>query len=53
VLIAARVIIGLAVGSAALVGPLYLSEIAPTEVRGAITSLNQLMIVCGILAALS
>ena len=51
VLIAARVIIGLAVGSAALVVPLYLSEIAPTEVRGAITSLNQLMIVCGILTA--
>ncbi|MBV8217498.1 MAG: sugar porter family MFS transporter, partial [Solirubrobacterales bacterium] len=51
VLIAARVIIGLGVGSAALVVPLYLSEIAPTEVRGAITSLNQLMIVCGILAA--
>jgi sugar porter (SP) family MFS transporter len=51
VLIGARVIIGLAVGSAALVVPLYLSEIAPTEVRGAITSLNQLMIVCGILAA--
>jgi len=51
VLISARIIIGLAVGSAALVVPLYLSEIAPTEVRGAITSLNQLMIVCGILAA--
>jgi sugar porter (SP) family MFS transporter len=51
VLIAARVIIGLAVGSAALVVPLYLSEIAPTEVRGAVTSLNQMMIVCGILAA--
>src|SRR5436305_3080350 len=40
VLIAARVIIGLAVGSAALVVPLYLSEIAPTDVRGAIASLN-------------
>jgi MFS transporter, SP family, sugar:H+ symporter len=51
VLIAARFIIGLAVGSAALVVPLYLSEIAPAEVRGAITSLNQLMIVSGILAA--
>src|SRR5207302_6642902 len=51
VLIAARVIIGLAVGSAALVVPLYLSEIAPTEIRGRIASLNQLMIVCGILAA--
>jgi SP family sugar:H+ symporter-like MFS transporter len=51
VLVAARVIIGLAVGSAALVVPLYLSEIAPTEIRGAIASLNQLMIVSGILAA--
>ncbi|HEX4717183.1 MAG TPA: sugar porter family MFS transporter [Thermoleophilaceae bacterium] len=51
ILIAARFIIGLAVGSAALVVPLYLSEIAPTEVRGAVASLNQLMIVGGILAA--
>jgi MFS transporter, SP family, sugar:H+ symporter len=51
VLVAARVIIGLAVGSAALVVPLYLSEIAPTEIRGAVASLNQLMIVGGILAA--
>jgi SP family sugar:H+ symporter-like MFS transporter len=51
VLIAARVVIGLGVGSAALVVPLYLSEIAPTEVRGAVSSLNQLMVVSGILAA--
>jgi MFS transporter, SP family, sugar:H+ symporter len=51
VLIGARFVLGLAVGSAALVVPLYLSEIAPTQIRGAIASLNQLMIVCGILAA--
>jgi sugar porter (SP) family MFS transporter len=51
VLIAARFILGLAVGSTALVVPLYLSEIAPTEIRGAVASLNQLMIVVGILAA--
>jgi sugar porter (SP) family MFS transporter len=51
VLIAARFILGLAVGSAALVVPLYLSEIAPAKIRGAIASLNQLMIVGGILAA--
>ena len=51
VLIAARVVIGLGVGTAALVVPLYLSEIAPTEVRGAVSSLNQLMVVSGILAA--
>jgi sugar porter (SP) family MFS transporter len=51
VLIVARVILGLAVGSAALVVPLYLAEIAPTEARGAVASLNQLMIVGGILVA--
>jgi sugar porter (SP) family MFS transporter len=51
VLIAARFILGLAVGSAALAVPIYLAEIAPTNVRGAIASLNQLMIVTGILAA--
>src|SRR5205085_6483101 len=51
VLIAARVIIGLAVGAAAMVVPLYLAEIAPAEDRGRITSLNQLMIVSGILVA--
>jgi SP family sugar:H+ symporter-like MFS transporter len=31
--------------------PLYLSEIAATEVRGSITSLNQLMITVGIQVA--
>jgi MFS transporter, SP family, sugar:H+ symporter len=51
VLLAARFILGLAVGCSALVVPLYLSEIAPTEIRGAISSLNQLMIVGGILVA--
>jgi SP family sugar:H+ symporter-like MFS transporter len=51
VLVAARFVIGLAVGAAALVVPLYLAEIAPTEVRGAVAALNQLMIVGGILVA--
>jgi SP family sugar:H+ symporter-like MFS transporter len=51
ILIAFRFVLGLAVGSAALVVPLYLSEIAPKEIRGAISSLNQLMIVSGILVA--
>jgi sugar porter (SP) family MFS transporter len=51
VLVAARFILGLAVGSAALAVPIYLAEIAPTDIRGAIASLNQLMIVTGILAA--
>jgi SP family sugar:H+ symporter-like MFS transporter len=51
VLVLFRVVLGLAVGTAALVVPLYLSEIAPTQIRGAISSLNQLNIVVGILLA--
>jgi sugar porter (SP) family MFS transporter len=51
VLVFFRVVLGLGVGSAALIVPLYLSEIAPTQIRGAISSLNQLNIVFGILFA--
>jgi SP family sugar:H+ symporter-like MFS transporter len=51
VLVLFRVVLGLGVGAAALVVPLYLSEIAPTQIRGAISSLNQLNIVVGILLA--
>lgn len=51
VLVGARFVLGLAVGSAALIVSLYLSELAPTEIRGAVTSLNQLMVVSGILLA--
>jgi MFS family permease len=51
VLLVARFVLGLAVGCSALVVPLYLSELAPTEIRGSVTSLNQLMITVGILVA--
>lgn len=51
VLILFRFVLGIAVGAAALIVPLYLSEVAPTEIRGAISSLNQLMITVGILVA--
>ncbi|MBA3231615.1 MAG: sugar porter family MFS transporter [Acidobacteria bacterium] len=50
-LIFMRLIGGLAVGAASLTVPLYLSEMAPARIRGAIASLNQLMIVIGILSA--
>lgn len=50
-LIAWRMVLGLAVGIAAVLVPLYLSEIAPTRQRGSVASLNQLMIMIGILLA--
>jgi MFS family permease len=43
-----RVVIGLAIGAASFAVPLYISEISPTRVRGALVSLNQLMITIGI-----
>ncbi|MDI6936049.1 sugar porter family MFS transporter, partial [Serratia sp. Se-PFBMAAmG] len=50
-LIAARVVLGLAVGGASYTAPLYLSELAPEKIRGSMISLYQLMITIGILAA--
>ncbi|UOQ45148.1 sugar porter family MFS transporter [Halobacillus salinarum] len=51
VLVIGRVILGLAVGGSTAIVPVYLSEMAPTRSRGALSSLNQLMITIGILIA--
>lgn len=45
----ARVLGGLGVGVAFTVAPIYLGEIADTEVRGALGTLLQAMLYCGIL----
>jgi len=51
ILVLGRLIDGVAIGFASIVGPLYISEIAPPKIRGALTSLNQLMVTVGILAS--
>ena len=50
-LIAARVVLGLAIGLATFTAPLYLAEVAPERIRGAMISTYQLMITIGILVA--
>lgn len=48
-ILASRFIMGLGVGAASVVVTIYLSEMAPTDKRGILTSLNQLMVTLGIL----
>lgn len=50
-LVAGRIVLGLAVGGASSVVPIYLAELAPYEIRGSITGRNELAIVSGQLAA--
>ncbi|MDR4534598.1 sugar porter family MFS transporter [Glutamicibacter sp. PS] len=50
-LVAGRIMLGLAVGGASTVVPVYLAELAPYEIRGSITGRNELAIVIGQLSA--
>lgn len=51
VLLAGRLVVGIAIGISSVVSPLYISEVAPADVRGALVSLYQFAITVGILAA--
>jgi SP family galactose:H+ symporter-like MFS transporter len=50
-LIGARFVLGLAIGVATFTAPLYLAEVAPEQIRGAMISSYQLMITVGIFVA--
>ncbi|KAK6266556.1 hypothetical protein QUC31_017393 [Theobroma cacao] len=51
-MIIGRLLAGIGIGISSAIVPLYISEISPTEIRGALGSVNQLFICIGILAAL-
>jgi sugar porter (SP) family MFS transporter len=46
-----RILGGVAIGLASSLSPMYISEIAPAQMRGRLVSINQLTLVVGILAA--
>jgi len=50
-ILAARFLLGLAVGCASFVSPMYIAELVPARIRGGVVSFNQLMVTLGILAA--
>jgi SP family sugar:H+ symporter-like MFS transporter len=51
VFIAARIAAGLAIGAASVLAPMYISEVAPPDLRGRLASLQQMAIVLGIFGA--
>ncbi|KAL6007533.1 hypothetical protein ACLOJK_033031 [Asimina triloba] len=51
-MIIGRLLAGIGIGISSAIVPLYISEVSPTEIRGALGSVNQLFICIGILAAL-
>ncbi|OAY57094.1 plastidic glucose transporter 4 [Manihot esculenta] len=51
-MIIGRLLAGIGIGISSAIVPLYISEISPTEIRGALGSVNQLSICIGILLAL-
>ena len=50
-LLAGRLLVGVGIGVASMLTPLYLAETAPARSRGALVSLNQLAITVGILVS--
>lgn len=51
IFIAWRMLGGVAIGLASSLSPMYISEVAPAQIRGRLVSINQLTIVVGILLA--
>jgi MFS transporter, SP family, sugar:H+ symporter len=51
IFVAARIMGGMAVGAASVLSPAYISEVAPANIRGRMTTVQQIMIITGLTAA--
>jgi MFS transporter, SP family, sugar:H+ symporter len=51
VFVVARIMGGMAVGAASVLSPAYISEVAPANIRGRMTTVQQIMIITGLTAA--
>jgi SP family sugar:H+ symporter-like MFS transporter len=51
VFVIARIAGGMAVGAASVLSPAYISEVAPANIRGRMTTVQQIMIITGLTAA--
>jgi SP family sugar:H+ symporter-like MFS transporter len=51
IFVIARIAGGMAVGAASVLSPAYISEVAPADVRGRLTTVQQIMIITGLTAA--
>lgn len=51
IFVIARFCGGMAVGAASVLSPLYISEVAPANIRGRLTTVQQVMIITGLTAA--
>jgi len=49
--IASRIVGGLAIGGASVLAPMYIAEVAPSQMRGRLASLQQMAIVLGLFGA--
>ncbi|MEO5493267.1 MAG: sugar porter family MFS transporter [Sphingomonas sp.] len=51
IFVIARIIGGMAVGAASVLSPAYISEVVPANIRGRMTTIQQIMIISGLTAA--
>ncbi len=51
IFVIARMMGGMAVGAASVLSPAYISEVAPANIRGRMTTVQQIMIITGLTAA--